>query len=196
MRHVVALGLLAAVLGACSNGEVNKPPAGTETNAGSAVSAPAVTFKPGAEGPTTSKVQSPIRISYRVIGQPVVGQPTAIDLQFSSTLGVQPFNIAYRINDSTALSLPETQLARVAVSPSLADDARGFAAQQVTVVPLREGRLFLNVAAEIETATGSFSSVTAVPIQVGAAPRDFEENGTVTTDESGELIRSLPGRTE
>jgi hypothetical protein len=184
------------VLCACSNGEVSNPPADTDTNAGGAVSAPAVTFKPGGDGPVTSKVQSPIQISYRVIGQPVVGQPTAIDLQFSSTLGARPFNVAYRINDSTALRLPETQLARVAVSPSLEPDSRGFAAQQVTVVPLREGRLFLNVAAEIETDTGSFSSVTAVPVQVGAAPREPEENGTVTTDDSGELIRSLPGRTE
>ena len=84
----------------------------------------------------------------------------------------------------------------IAVSPSLDEGERGFAAQQVTVVPLREGRLFLNVAAELETETGTFSSGTAGPINVGAAPRQPAENGTVTTDESGELLRSLPARTE
>jgi hypothetical protein len=39
------------------------------------------------------------------------------------------------------------------------------------------------------------SSVTAIPIQVGpAAPREILENGTVTTDDSGELIRTLPAK--
>ena len=200
MNRIILAGLLSLSLGACSNGEVTEtaqsPDPAPAAPPGS-VSAPAVTFTPGEKGATTTEVKSPIQISYRIIGQPVVGQPTAIDLRLSSTLGSQPFNVAYRINDTTALKLPDTQLSRVAVSPSLDDGARGFAAQQVTVVPLREGRLFLNVAAEIETDTGSFSSVTAVPIDVGAAvPRRLEQNGTVTTDEQGELIRSLPARTE
>ncbi len=146
--------------------------------------------------PTTAKLQSPIQIRYRVIGEPLVGQPTAIELQFSSTLGARPFDIAYRINDSTALRLADNQLDRVAVSPSLDENASGFAAQQVTVVPLRQGRLYLNVAAEIETESGSFSSVTAVPVEVGSAPLRRDENGVVMTDENGELVRSLPGRTD
>jgi hypothetical protein len=66
----------------------------------------------------------------------------------------------------------------------------------VRVIPLREGRLYLNVAAEVETESGSFSSVTAVPIQVGPAVRELQENGVVTTDENGELIRTLPARTD
>jgi hypothetical protein len=36
------------------------------------------------------------------------------------------------------------------------------------------------------------STVTAIPIQVGEAPREIQENGTATTDENGEAIRSLP----
>lgn len=191
--------LLAACLGglaACSNGEVADTTGTSPASAPANVSAPAVTFTPEEKGVLTSETQSPIRISYRIIGQPLVGQPTAIDLRFSSALGARPFNVAYRVNDTTALKLPVSQLATVAVSPSLEGGERGFAAQQVSVVPLREGRLFLNVAAELETETGSFSSVTAVPIDVGAAPRQLEENGTVETDEQGELVRSLPARTE
>ncbi len=184
---LVAAGL--GTLAACSNGEVTDTTEPEASQPTVAVSAPAVSFTPCEKGDVTSKVKSPIQISYRIIGQPVVGQPTAIDLRFSSALGSQAFNVAYRINDSTALQLPESQLDRVAVTPSLDDEARGFAAQQVSVVPLREGRLFLNVAAELETETGSFSSVTAIPIDVGAAPRAPAENGTVTTDEQGELIR-------
>jgi hypothetical protein len=57
--------------------------------------------------------------------------------------------------------------------------------------------LYLNVAAVIETADGSMQTVVAVPIQVGAAaPREIIENGTVTTDADGNLIRSLPATDE
>ncbi len=90
------------------------------------------------------------------------------------------------------MQLPESQSRSVSVSPS---DSEGRSAQQVTVIPLREGRLYLNVAAVFETETGSMSTVTAIPIQVGpAAPREILENGTVTTDENGELIRTLPAK--
>ena len=158
-------------------------------------SAPKVTFEPGGKDVTTVKPSSPIQISYRIIGQPIIGQPVAIDLQFDSALGATSFNVNYRVNDSTALQLPESQASRVAVSPTIAEE-RGKAAQQVRVIPLREGRLYLNVAAEVETESGSFSSVTAVPIQVGPAVRELQENGVVTTDENGELIRTLPARTD
>ena len=133
-----------------------------------------------------------MRVNYRVIGEPIVGQPVAIDLQLDTNLGLQTLDLSYRINDSTALQFPEAQPLTVAISPTLGDNGRSLAAQQVTVIPQREGRLFLNVAVSIETDTGSWSSVTAVPVQVGQAPRELLDNGTVSTDEDGGLIRSLP----
>ena len=150
--------------------------------------------KSGPFSDRTSKLGPPVRIDYRVIGEPIVGQPVAVDLQFESSLGTKTLDLSYRVNDSTALSFPETQAESVALAPALGAGDRGLAAQQVNVIPMREGRLFLNVAVSIETDTGSWSSVTAVPIQVGQAPRELLENGTVTTDENGNLIRSLPAR--
>ena len=44
----------------------------------------------------------------------------------------------------------------------------------------------------MQTDTGSLQTVTAVPIQVGAAPRELQENGVVTTDANGELVREMP----
>ena len=153
---------------------------------------PAVTFKPGGMNVHTIKPQGPVTISYRVIGTPIVGQPVSLDLQFASSLGTQPFRVTYRVNDPTAMQLPESQSRTVSVSPT---DSEGRSAQQVTVIPLREGRLYLNVAAAFETESGSVSTVTAIPIQVGpAAPRVILENGTVKTDENGELIRTLPAK--
>lgn len=144
--------------------------------------------KPEASLERTSKVQSPVDIQYRIIGTPIVGQAVALDLQLTSKLGAQPYVINYRVNDETALQLPQAQSQSVTISPQAGNEP---SALQVTVVPLREGRLYLNVAAVIETETGSMQTVTAIPIQVGpAAPREILENGTVTTDEDGNRIRT------
>lgn len=140
----------------------------------------------------TSKVQSPVQIDYQVIGTPIVGQPVSVNLQLRSTLGAEPYRVSYRVNDPTAMQLPESQLASVSVSPAAGEER---SMQQVTVIPLREGRLYLNVAAEVETDSGSMQTVIAIPIQVGAvAPREILENGSTTTDADGKLIRSLPAK--
>jgi hypothetical protein len=156
-----------------------------------AVTAPQVTFTPGPDSGATAKPSGPVIISYRIIGSPIVGQPVAIELEFASTIGPQPMNISYRVNDATALQLPETQLASVSMAP-FENDERG--SQQVTVIPLREGRLYLNVAASIEGESGSVSSVTAIPIQVGGALRETQVNGEPGLDENGEAIISLPAK--
>ena len=57
-----------------------------------------------------------------------------------------------------------------------------------------KGVLFLNVSVSIETDDGTMSSVTAIPIQVGAAPRQAQDNGELVTDEDGEQVRSLPAK--
>ncbi len=138
-----------------------------------------------------AKPQNPVVIDYRVIGTPIVGQPLAIDIEVRSLLGPQQITLQYRINDSTAMQLTEAQPAQVSIAP-VADNAPSV--QQVRLVPLREGRLFLNVAASIEVEGGQISSAMAIPVQVGAAPRQPEANGTLTTDENGEAVHSLPAR--
>lgn len=138
----------------------------------------------------SSELQSPVQINYRVIGAPIVGAPVALDLQFTSALGTTPYRVEYRVNDATAMQLPESQSDSVAITPSADNEV---VAQQVTVIPLREGRLYLNVAAVVEVDDASMQTVTAIPIQVGpAAPRQVNENGTVVLDEDGNRIRSLP----
>jgi hypothetical protein len=139
----------------------------------------------------SSELQSPVEITYRVIGTPIIGSPLALDLKFRSTLGDTAYKVTYRVNDATALQLPEGQSDTVSISPSAANE---IVAQQVTVIPLREGRLYLNVAAIVETGEGSMQTVTAVPIQVGPAPRQATENGKVIIDEDGNRIRSLPAK--
>ncbi len=173
--HITILAALAAGLAACGDVATDTTPQATAAD-------------PAPAG-LAAKPQSPIAIDYRIIGTPIVGQPLAIDVEVRSLLGPQQITVRYRINDSTAMELAESQPAQVSIAP-VADNAPTV--QQVSLVPLREGRLFLNVAASIEVEGGQVSSAMAIPVQVGAAPRQPETNGTLTTDENGEAVHSLP----
>ena len=151
------------------------------------VEAPTVAFTP--DNDIVGKPSGPIAVSYRIIGKPVVGQPVVIELKFDSAFGSQPVAIAYRINDATAMRLADSQPAALTVAALTEDEGNS---QRVTVIPMREGRLYLNVSASVDTDEGSMGTVTAIPIQVGNAPRPIQENGTAGTDENGNAIRALP----
>jgi len=184
-QWVLAAAIAAALSGACSDDG-----AGTSTAAAQdpAAQQPAV-LKPEDKYDVVATPAGPANIDYRIIGTPIVGQPVTIDLQVESNVGDEPITLSYQPSDATAMSFPESQLRSVALA--FVDEER-VSAQQVTVIPNREGRLFLNVTAAVQTDNGSFATVTAIPIQVGSAPRDLQENGVVTTDDAGELIREMP----
>ena len=97
----------------------------------------------------------------------------------------------YRINDTTSLRFSDVQAETVSLVP-IGDEA--FSAEQVTVIPQREGRLFLNVSAEIDTEIGRMAKVMAIPIQVGSVRPTPQINGELTTDEQGEALISMPAQ--
>jgi len=100
-----------------------------------------------------------------------------------------PVTITYNIIGTPIVGQP---LAIDIQVDSTASNEKAPSLRQVRITPLREGRLFLNVSATVETDGGSISTVMAIPVQVGKAIRQVQENGEVTTDENGELIRVLP----
>ncbi len=152
--------------------------------------APELTFRPSNDDydGTVAKPGSPYSISYRIVGTPLVGSPVIVDLRVTSALGPRPVNLNYRINDASSMLLADSQPASVRIAPA-ANDANFR--QQVTVVPQREGRLYLNVSASFETKGGTVSTVMAIPIQVGTGTRDLQEHGEVQLDENGEAVRVL-----
>lgn len=189
MSPKIVFVLVAALLaGACSDGvEENASEVVAESLA---AKAPEVASKPGLAGGQTTKLHGPVSISYKIIGAPIIGQPVAVDLQVVSNVGAQAITLTYRINDTTAMQFPEAQPPSVSMAATNSAEPQ---TQQVRIIPLREGRLFLNVSASIETDGGTISTVTAIPIQVGSAARQQQQNGTVTVDEKGEAIRVLSG---
>jgi hypothetical protein len=131
---------------------------------------------------------SPYRVNYRIIGTPVVGSPVTVDLQVESASGSHPVTLAYRIRDASSMMLAESQPASVRMEPAANES---LFRQQVTVIPQREGRFYLNVSASFETENGTQSTVTAIPIQVGSGTRELQEHGEVEVDENGEAVRVL-----
>jgi len=148
--------------------------------------------KPALAAPTGSspeKPSAPINFRYVVQGTPVVGQPVSIDVFVSSSVTDAPINLYYRVNDASSMSFPESQAKRTELAIGPDDKLR---AQQITVIPQREGRLYLNVSAEIETATGTMLKTMSIPIQVGSAPPELNTNGELIKTEEGETVVSMP----
>jgi hypothetical protein len=174
-------------LAACQNGRDD--PVGSEADAaaGTVHSKPKSAAEPRAAG---GKPSAPINLDYEIMGTPVVGLPLSINLKVSSSLD-QPIRVNYRINDTTSLMFSDVQAETVSLVP-IGDEA--FSAEQVTVIPQREGRLFLNVSAEIDTEIGRMAKVMAIPIQVGSMRPTPQVNGELTTDEEGEALISMPAQ--
>ena len=188
MTHTQRISLLATVALAISACGGNGPSADAEQaaadkTAASEAAKPQATF----DGPV-GKPGAPFAISYAVIGTPIVGSPVAIDLRVTSMMGPQPVRLSFIISDATAMMLHEAQPPEIRLE---APSDREFVEQRVTVVPIREGRLYLNVSAAVDTEAGTSSTVIAIPVQVGEGKRDLEEHGRLETDEEGETVRIL-----
>jgi hypothetical protein len=182
----VITGIMMTTLLGCSGGA--GPASSTQKAVATAeATKPEARAEVGYEGKAV-KPGAPFAMSYRIIGTPVVGSPVTVELQIESLLGSQEIAVDYRINDATSMMLHEAQPERVMLEPAANEQ---FVVQRVTVVPQREGRMYLNVAASIDSDDGARSSIMAIPIQVGEGGRQIEEQGEVQLDEDGEAIRVL-----
>ncbi len=193
LKALISVSLLSVtslVLLACSGQDADR--AAVPESVDVAKTAPEVSFKPSNDEytGTASKPGAPYSISYRIIGTPIVGSPVVVDLKVVSALGPRPVDLKYRINDASSMSFAESQPSNV--SMKFADNEKSLQ-QQITVIPLREGRFYLNVSASFDDETGTTSTVTAIPIQVGTGSRELQEHGRVETDENGESVRVLSG---
>ena len=128
------------------------------------------------------------RVDYEIIGTPVVGSPVAIDLKITSAFGDEPVDLAFRVPDATALALEDAQPRDLRRTPSSVDRTIN---ERVTVIPQREGRLFINVSATRTDDAGSLTSAISIPIHVGSIDTSLQEQGELQTNEDGETTRVL-----
>ena len=131
---------------------------------------------------------APFSIQYNVIGTPVVGSPVTLDLQIVSAMGPQPVEVSYEIPDPSSMMLHEAQPQSLMAE---FDVSKKFIGERVTVIPQREGRLYLNVSAAVMTESGRVSSVMSVPIHVGEVDTGLVEHGEVEFTEDGEAVKVL-----
>lgn len=174
-----SLGLLACEGSSDSGNAVQSPPA-------------AVAGKPtptvGDTGSTSpGKPTAPISMKYEVMGKPIVGQPVLINVVVSSAQG--PVNVQYSIPDRSALAFQQGQVERV----EIADPSSG-SVQQLSIIPQREGRVYVNVSAEVQTPGGSMIRSMAIPVKVGSAPEQPTINGELKEGPDGETVISMPAR--
>ena len=149
------------------------------------------TAKPTANATSTQTPGSPgnlFRVDYQIIGTPVVGSPVSIDLEIASAFGDEPVDLAFRIPDATALEMDAAQPRDLRRTPS-SDGHR--IRERVTVIPQREGRLFINVSATRTDDAGSLTSAISIPIHVGSIDTSLQEQGELQTNEEGETTRVL-----
>ena len=181
-------------LTACQSGSDEVAGAGSDSS--STTTATAVHSKPAASAdaprPSPGKPSAPINIDYEIMGVPIVGIPLSINVKVSSGLD-QPITVNYRIIDTTSLMFTGAQARRVRLVPVGDED---FSTEQVTVIPQRQGRLYLNVSAEIETEIGMMAKVMAIPIQVGSLRPTPQVNGELITGDDGEALISMPAKEE
>ncbi len=138
---------------------------------------------------STGKPSAPITMDYEVLGKAFVGLPVAINIRVRATQDTGPIAVRYSINDASALRFQEGQVEQRRYS-----DRSDLDMQQVVVVPQREGRLYINVSAEVQTPGGSMIKSMAIPIQVGSAPLQPQINGELKVGPDGETVISMPAQ--
>ena len=106
---------------------------------------------------------SVINFSYNILGNATVGEVTTINVIINGGSYKDEIILSYRIGVTDDLIFGEDQLQSMTLN-ILSNGL--YPAQQVTVIPQREGRLFLVVSADITSNNEIITKSTAIPIDV------------------------------
>jgi hypothetical protein len=177
-----AIAISVIVVAACHGNDERAPMQQSSADPGKALPQAGA-----ATSPSPGKPTAPIDISYEVIGNAIVGAPVSINVVVTSSRG--PVSVRYSINDGSALMFQSGQVERL----EIADPSSG-SVQQLAVIPQREGRVYVNVSAEIQSNDGLNIRSIAIPIKVGSAPEKATVNGELLDGPGGETVISMPAQ--
>jgi len=183
MTHKISLASLVALLGLSACGGAGAP---VEQAAAPELPAevPLVTERLGSPG----KTASPIGVRYELLGKPAVGQPLEIRITTQSNVLVNA--LTTQVSGDEGLHVSPAN-ANFALAQMRFDEP---VMRTLTVTPLREGSFQLSVLVRGEIDGAIQANHVTIPIQVGDVQQEPKTMGTVTTDESGEAIISLPAQ--
>lgn len=182
MRQTISFGLLAGLIGLSGCGDAGAPVQPTATPE-LPTEAPVVAEQDlGSPG----KPMSPIGVRYEILGKPAVGQPLEIRITTHSNLVVNSLTTQVRGDEGLYVSPAN---ANFAVAQMRFDEP---VSRALTVTPLREGSFQLSVLVQGQIDGVLQANHVTIPIQVGDVQEQLKPMGTMTTDESGEAIISLP----
>jgi hypothetical protein len=183
IKNAIWLTCAAGLLVACGAADNNYDDKSDDASVPpvAAKSSPAAYESPGA-------ARGPFEIDYEIIGTPIVGNPVVVQLRLVSTSGPRPIHLEYNINDASSMSFAEAQPQSIDLEPAANEDTL---LQRVSIIPQKEGRIYLNVNASFESADGTVSTITAIPIHVGQVSTAPIEHGEIQVSEDGDEVRVL-----
>jgi uncharacterized protein (DUF58 family) len=177
---VSVLILFASMLAGCGAGEDTAGP-GTSMDSSSAAGSNGYSATTEPQGTLVAVQALPVEFAYQVLGNPVVGQPVAVSLRIQTSKADGPLTLSYRVSEPGSLIFPDSQASEIELAPSQNEAGQVV---QVTVIPQREGRVYLNVSATMQAAHGSSFKSMAIPILVeGAPPSTNGMSGEAATEQ-------------
>ncbi len=104
-------------------------------------------------------------IDYDVQGKPIIGQAVSVKLIFNGFLESQQIQIEFKVSDPSSMTFSDAQVQKINLQ--LNENTKdNILTQNVSIIPKKEGRIFLNVVLSYEIEDGIVSIMKAVPIYV------------------------------
>ena len=107
-------------------------------------------------------------IKYDIQGKPIIGQAVSVKLIFDGSLESEQIQIEFKIEDPSSMIFSESQVEKINLQYNKIKNDNIFI-QNVSIIPQKTGRIFLNVILSYEIKSGIVSIMKAIPIYVDSA---------------------------
>ncbi len=107
-------------------------------------------------------------IKYDIQGKPIIGQAVSVKLVFDGSLESEQIQIEFKIEDPSSMIFSESQVEKINLQYNKIKNDNIFI-QNVSIIPQKTGRIFLNVILSYEIKSGIVSIMKAIPIYVDSA---------------------------
>ena len=186
MKQLIFCAPIVILIGLSGCGEANVPSGQLQSASPELPSEAPKTGELRAESP--GKPTAPIGVRYEILGRPAIGQPLEIRITTHSNAVVNALTTQVRGDEGLFVSPTN---ANFAVAQMRFEEP---VARTLTVTPLREGAHQLTVLVQGEIGGVVQSAQISIPVRVGDVQPAPKPTGTLSTDESGEAIISLPAQ--